>query len=111
MLSQARALTPVEALQEAIMTKFAVYTERHRRRPTEWLPGVLTIGGVLAVALIGATFRTPQSGSMGAAVAAKALVDSPRPTAAPAVATMKIVPTDAHGKDLSWSPLTGDGSN
>ncbi|EKS30925.1 hypothetical protein [Afipia felis] len=93
------------------MTKLAVYTEQHRRGPTEWLPGVLIIGGVLAVALIGATFHTPQSGSMGAAVAAKAFVDSPRPAAAPAVATMTIVPTDALGNDLSWSPLTGDGSN
>jgi len=51
--------------------------------------------------LIGASFGAPQSGSIGEAMAAQA----------PAVATMKIVPADAPGTHVSWSPLTGDGSN
>lgn len=93
------------------MSKLSVYIKLLRRGATDPLAGLLIIGSVLAVALIGATFRTPQSGLMGEALAAKAFVDSPRPAAAPVVVTMKIVPTDALGKDLSWSPLTGDGSN
>lgn len=89
------------------MTRLSVYSERLRRGAAAPLPALFVIGGLLTVALIGATFRTPQSGSMSEAVAAKAFADSPRP----AVATLTIVPADVLGKDLSWSPLTGDGSN
>lgn len=98
------------------MTKLSVYTELLHKGATYPLAGwlltsVLIVGSVLAVALIGATFGTPQSGSIDEAVAAQAFVNSSRPAVAPAFVTMKIVPTDALGKGLSWSPLTGDGSN
>lgn len=43
-----------------------------------------------------------QSRPIADAVAAKAIVDLP---------TMKIAPADSLKGDLSWSPLTGDGSN
>lgn len=61
---------------------------------------------LLAAALIGATFSTQQSG-----LAHKASVDSSRSGAVPAVEPMKIVPADVLGAGVSWSPLTGDGSN
>jgi hypothetical protein len=44
-------------------------------------------------------------------LAHKASVDSSRSGAAPAVEPMKIVPADVLGTGVSWSPLTGDGSN
>lgn len=111
MLSQAQVFTPVEILQEVIMTKLAAYTGLLHRRTTALLPGALIIAGVLALVLICTTFRTSQYGSMVEATAAKAFLDSPQPAAVPAVITLKILPTDVRGKDLSWSSLTGDGSN
>lgn len=90
------------------MINLSVHTRLLRRRATtpfsgRLLPGVLITGSVLAAALMGMPFRTPQSGSIDEAVAVKAFVDSS--------ATMKIVPADVHEKNLSWSHLTGDGSN
>jgi hypothetical protein len=70
------------------------------------LPRALIAGGLLAAALVGATFVTPQSG-----LAHKAYVESPRTEAVPAVEFMKIVPADVLGTGATWSPLTGDGSN
>ena len=75
------------------------------------LPRAFIAGGLLVAALIGATFVTPQSG-----LAHKAVVDSSRGGAVSAepakeVETMKIVPADVLGTGVSWSPLTGDGSN
>jgi hypothetical protein len=69
-------------------------------------PRALIAGGVLAAALIGATFFTPQSG-----LAHKAIVDSSASAAVAAAEPMKIVPADVLGTGASWSPLTGDGSN
>lgn len=98
------------------MTKLSVHAELLHKGATYplagWLlPSVLIVGGALAAALIGATFGTPPSGSIGEAVTAQAFLDSPRPEVVPAVEIMKIVPADALEKNLSWSPLTGDGSN
>lgn len=93
------------------MTKLAAYTGLLHRRTTALLPGALVIGGVLALVLIGTTFHTSQYGSVTEAAAAKAFRDSPQPAAVPSVVTLRIVPTDGGGKDLSWSSLTGDGSN
>jgi hypothetical protein len=97
------------------MTEFPVYAELLNRGATDspgWLlPSALVSAGVVAAALIGATFVISQSGSIGGAVAAPAHVDSLRREAVSAVATMKIVPADALGAQMSWSPLTGDGSN
>ena len=98
------------------MTELLVHSEllegEATRPPADWLlPTALIIGWVLAAVLIGVTFGAPQSGSIGQAAAPEALVDSLRHRAAPAVETTKIVPADALGTDVSWSPLTGDGSN
>jgi hypothetical protein len=98
------------------MTEFPVYAELLNRGATDspagWLlPGALVSAGVLAAALIGPTFVQSQSGSLGEAAAAKALVDSPRREAVRAVEVMKIVPADVLGTGVSWSPLTGDGSS
>jgi hypothetical protein len=97
------------------MTKFSAHTEFLRRGATGLIAGrlqsALIIGSVLAAALIGVAFGTPQSGSIGEAVAPKASFDSPRRGAVPAVEAMKIVPAGALGTDVAWSPLTGDGSN
>jgi hypothetical protein len=74
--------------------------------------GALITGcALIATLALGAIFDTPQSGSIGEAVAAKVFVDSPRQADVLAVEAMKIVPADSLRKDLSWSPLTGDGSN
>jgi hypothetical protein len=90
------------------MTEHPVSNE-HSNRTTNpsvrrLLPRALIAGGLLAAALIGATFVTPQSG-----LAHKAFVDSSRSVLA--VETMKIVPADVLGTGASWSPRTGDGSN
>jgi len=88
------------------MTNLSVHTELLHKGAADpltrgLLPATLIVGGVLAAALIGTSFGTPQSGSIGETVAAEA----------PAVATLKIVPADALGTHTSWSPLVGDGSN
>jgi hypothetical protein len=70
------------------------------------LSRALIAGGLLAAALIGATLSTHQPG-----LAHRASVDSYRNQAVPAVEPMKIVPADVLGAGVSWSPLTGDGSN
>ena len=78
------------------------------------LPSALIIGGVLVAVLISAVFGvfgTPASGLVGDAVTAKALADSHGYRVVSTVETTKIVPADSLRKDLSWSPLTGDGSN
>jgi hypothetical protein len=98
------------------MTKFSAHTELLRRGATgliagRLLQGALIIGSVPAAALIGVAFGTPQSRSIGEAVAPKASFDSPRRGAVPAVEAMKIVQAGALGTDVAWSPLTGDGSN
>jgi hypothetical protein len=100
------------SFQELIMTEHTVHNELSNSRTTNLFAGrlfprALIAGGLLVAALIGATFVTPQSG-----LAHKASVDSSRSAAAPAMETMKIVPTDVLGTGVaSWSPLTGDGSN
>jgi hypothetical protein len=99
------------SFQELIMTEHVVHNERSSTTTTNpfakrLLPRALIAGGLLVAALIGATFVTPQSG-----LAHKAFVDSPRSAAAAAAQPMKIVPADVLGTGLSWSPLTGDGSN
>jgi hypothetical protein len=93
------------------MTDHPVHNEPFHKRTTDpfasrLLSGALIAGGLLAAVLIGATVSTHQSG-----LAHKASVDSSRSGAAPAVEPMKIVPADVLGPGVSWSPLTGDGSN
>jgi hypothetical protein len=107
-------LNPVQhhsSFQELIMTEHPVQNEYSNSTTTNpfarrLLPRALIAGGLLVAALIGATFVTPQSG-----LAHKAFVDSSRSGAVPAVESMKIVPADVLGTGVSWSPLTGDGSN
>ena len=93
------------------MTEHPVHNEPFHKRTTDpfaspLLSGALIAGGLLVVTLIGATLGTHQSG-----LAHKASVESSRRGAVPAVQPMKIVPADVLGRDVSWSPLTGDGSN
>ena len=93
------------------MTERPVHNELSSSKTTNpsasrLLPRALIAGGLLVAALIGATFVTPQSG-----LAHKAFVDSSRSGAVAAAETMKIVPADVLGTGVSWSPLTGDGSN
>jgi hypothetical protein len=92
------------------MTEHAVHNERSYRTTTPFsgrlFSRALIAGGLLAAALIGASFVTPQSG-----LAHKAVVESSRSAAVAAVQPMKIVPAQVLGTGASWSPLTGDGSN
>ena len=93
------------------MTEHPVHNELSNSKTTNpfarpLLPRALIAGGLLAAALVGATFVTPKSG-----LAHKAFVDSSRREAVSAAQTMKIVPADVLGTGASWSPLTGDGSN
>jgi hypothetical protein len=102
---------PHSSFQELIMTEHPVHNEHSNSRTTNpfarrLLPRALIAGGLLVAALIGATFGTPQSG-----LAHKAVVDSSRSRAVPAVELMKIVPADVLGTGAPWSPRTGDGSN
>jgi hypothetical protein len=101
---------PQSSFQELIMTEHPVHNERSNSRTTNpssrLLPRALIAGGLLVAALIGATFFTPQSG-----LAHKASVDSSRSAVVTAAETTKIVPADVLGTGVSWSPLTGDGSN
>ena len=97
------------------MPKSSIHTDLLSRKPTSTLartlsPRALIIGGVLAVALISATYE-PRSTSIGEAAARKSSVDLPRRAVIPAVEFTKIVPADPHGTGTPWSPLTGDGSN
>jgi uncharacterized protein (UPF0335 family) len=101
----------LSSFQELIMTEHPVHNELFNRRTTDsfasrQLSRALIAGGLLVAALIGATFVTPQS-----RLAHKAFVDSSGSGAVPAVEPMKIVPADVLGTGVSWSPLTGDGSN
>jgi hypothetical protein len=93
------------------MTEHPVHNETFHKRTTDpfanqLLSRALIVGGLLVAALIGATLSTHQSG-----LAHKASADSPRSGAVPGVEPMKIVPADVLGPGVSWSPLTGDGSN
>jgi redox-regulated HSP33 family molecular chaperone len=98
-------------IQELIVTEHIVQNEHSNSTTTNpsasrLLPRALIAGGLLAAAMMGATFVTPQSG-----LAHKAFVDSSRSGAVSAIETMKIVPADVLGTGASWSPRTGDGSN
>jgi hypothetical protein len=93
------------------MAAYPVHNEPFHKRTTapfsiRLLSGAFIAGGLLVAVLIGATLGTQQSG-----LAHKASVDSSRSGAAPAVKPMKIAPADVLGPGVSWSPLTGDGSN
>ena len=93
------------------MAEHRVHNELFNRRTTDPSAGRLPsrgliAGGLLVAALIGVTLSTHQYG-----LAHKALVDPSRSGAVPAVEPMKIVPADVLDKAVSWSPLTGDGSN
>lgn len=93
------------------MTEHPVHNEPFHKRTTapfsiRLLSGAFIAGGLLVAALIGTTLGTHQSG-----LAHKASVDSSRSGAVPAVEPKKIVPADVLGPGVSWSPLTGDGSN
>lgn len=98
------------------MTKLSVHVELPHRGATNplggrRLPSLFIVGGALAAALIGVTFGTPPSGSIGKTVTAQAFLDSPRPEVVPAVEITKIVPAAPLKRNLSWSPLTSDDSN
>jgi hypothetical protein len=102
--------------KELIMAESSVHTELHDRLSTNSfaklrIPRVLLIGGVLTVALIGATFGTQHSGAIGEAVAPEAFVDLSRRDGVSKVELTKIAPADPLGTSVVWSPLTGDGSN
>ena len=93
------------------MTEHPDHNELFNRKTTnpfasQLLSRALIAGGLLVAALIGATLSSQQSG-----LAHKASADSSRSGAVPAVEPMKIVPADVLGTGVSWSPLTGDGSN
>jgi hypothetical protein len=90
------------------MTEHPVQNDLSSTAPTagRLFPRALIAGGLLAAALIAATFVTPQSG-----LAHKAIADSSASAAVAAAEPMKIVPADVLGTGASWSPLTGDGSN
>jgi hypothetical protein len=101
---------PHSSFQELIMTEHPVHNEPSssitKKPSSRLLPRALIAGGLLAAALVGATFVTPQSG-----LAHKAFADPSRSEAVAAVEPMKIVPATVLGTGASWSPLTGDGSN
>jgi hypothetical protein len=116
MRSHAQAFTHVETRQEVIMTELSTHTELLNKGTNgalagRLLSGALIIGFALAAALTGATFGTPSSGSIGEAETAKAFADSRGYGTVSAVETTKIVPADSLRTNVSWSPLTGDGSN
>lgn len=90
-------------------------TAEPRDVPLSW-GELIASCAVIAALAIGATFGTSQSESIGEAMAAEAMAatafaSSPRQVEVPAIEAVKIVPADPLRKDLSWSPLTGDGSN
>jgi hypothetical protein len=104
-------LQPHSLFQELIMTEHPVHNALLNKKTatpltSRLLSRALIAGGLLVVALIGATFNMHQPG-----LAHKASVDSSRSKAVPAAEPMKIVPADVLGTGASWSPLTGDGSN
>jgi hypothetical protein len=98
------------------MTEPLVHTELLNRQSTNsftkpLIPRALLIGGMLTVALIGATFGTRHSGAVGEAAAPETFVDLPLRDGISKVELTKIVPADPLGTSVFWSPLTGDGSN
>jgi hypothetical protein len=99
------------SFQELIMIKQSVHNEPVNKTTADPIASrplsrPLIAGGLVVAALIGATLSAQQSG-----LALKASVDSSRIGATPVVALMKIVPADVSGANVTWSPVTGDGSN